>query len=85
MFISGLQIILSVKADIQATFVIGISLAFGISLEIVPELYIHVADWIRPLFDSPLTLSVVLAVTLNQLLRLTPKKRVAPPGMVSKN
>jgi len=45
-------------------------LIFGLSLEALPDLYAHVPVWLRPLFDSSLTLSTILAVLLNQLLRL---------------
>ena len=69
MVMSGLQIILTSKPDTRTTFVIGTALVFGLSLDIVPDLYAHVPPWLRPLFDSSLTLATVVAVTLNQLLR----------------
>ena len=69
MVMSGLQIILTSKPDTRKTFVIGTALVFGLSLDIVPDLYAHVPPWLRPLFDSSLTLATVVAVTLNQLLR----------------
>jgi xanthine permease XanP len=64
------QIILSSKPDTRMTFVIGISMAFGLSLDIVPELYTHVPAWLRPLFESSLTLATVLAVILHQIFRI---------------
>jgi NCS2 family nucleobase:cation symporter-2 len=69
MVMSGLQIILTSKPDTRTTCVIGTALVFGLSLDIVPDLYAHVPPWLRPLFDSSLTLATVVAVTLNQLLR----------------
>jgi NCS2 family nucleobase:cation symporter-2 len=69
MVMSGLQIILTSKPDTRTTFVIGAALVFGLSLDIVPDLYAQVPHWMRPLFDSSLTLATVVAVTLNQLLR----------------
>ncbi len=77
MILSGLKIIISVNPDIKRTFVLGISLIFGLSLEIVPDLYSGVLPWLRPLFDSSLTLTTVLAVFLNQLLR-TGKEKERP-------
>jgi xanthine permease XanP len=74
MIMSSLNIILSAKPDPSRNFVIGISLIFGLSLEALPELYAHVPVWLRPLFDSSLTLSTILAVFLNQLLRLGNKE-----------
>jgi xanthine permease XanP len=70
MFMSGLQIILSHKPDARKTFVIGIALCFGISLDILPQLYAQVPAWTRPLFDSSLTFATVIAVVLTQLLRI---------------
>ncbi len=69
MIMAGVQIILSGKPDVRLTFVIGISLAFGLSLDVVPELYTHLPGWLRPLFNSSLTLATVLAVVLHQLFR----------------
>jgi len=74
MILSGLQIIISAKPDSRKTFVLGISIIFGLSLDILPDLYTGVYPWLRPLFDSSLTLSTVLAVLLNQLLSLGQKE-----------
>jgi xanthine permease XanP len=69
MIMSGLQIILDTGPDPQKIFVIGIPLIFGLGLEILPALYVGVPGWLRPLASSSLTLSTVLAVVLNQVLR----------------
>jgi xanthine permease XanP len=74
MILSGLQIILTVKPDTRKTFVIGIPLIFGLSLDVIPQLYSDVYPWLRPLFESSLTLCTVLAILLNQLLRLGEQK-----------
>jgi NCS2 family nucleobase:cation symporter-2 len=68
MILSGLQIIVTTRPDTRKIFVIGIALTFGLSLDILPGLYAQVGPWLRPLFGSSLTLTVVLAVILNQLL-----------------
>ena len=70
-----LQIILGSKPDTRKTFVIGIPLIFGLSLQALPELYAQVIPWLRPLFGSALTLATVLAVVLNLLLRIGSAKR----------
>jgi len=67
MLLSGLQIILSSGIDARKTFIIGIALIFGLSLDIMPELYAGIQGWLRSLFDSPLTLATVVAVVLNQV------------------
>jgi len=80
MMVSGLQIMLSAKPDTRKTFVLGVALCFGLSLDILPQLYGQVPGWIHPLFDSSLTLATAIAVILNQLLRFGPKSASAPPA-----
>jgi len=75
MITAGFQIILSTKLDTRMTFVIGISLAFGLSLDVLPEVYAFVPNLLRPLFASSLTLATVLAVVLHQVFRIG-----APPA-----
>lgn len=70
MIVSGIQIILGAGMDNRRTFVIGISTIFGLSLDLLPSLYAGIPVGIRPLFESSLTLCTVLAVVLNQVLRL---------------
>jgi NCS2 family nucleobase:cation symporter-2 len=79
MIMSGLQIILSSKQDTRKTFVIGIPLIFGLSLQALPELYAQVVPWLRPLFGSALTLATVLAVVLNLLLRVGTRSEATSP------
>lgn len=73
MMLSGIQIILGSNLDPRKTFVIGVALVFGTSLDIMPQLYAHVYAWLRPLFDSSLTLATVVAIVLNQILRARAK------------
>ena len=70
MLMAGLQIILGSKPDTRRIFVIGTALCFGLSLDMLPDLYAHLAPWLRPFFESSLTLATVMAVALNQLLRV---------------
>jgi len=84
MVAAGLSIIMATRPDIRRTFVIGIALCFGLSLDILPGLYAGVPSWTRPLFDSSLTLATVIAIVLTQLLRFGDREaehahRVAPP------
>jgi NCS2 family nucleobase:cation symporter-2 len=74
MIMSGIQIILGSGVDTRKTFIIGISLIFGLSLDILPSLFYSVPYFLRPLFDSSLTLSTVLAIILNQIFRIGDKK-----------
>ncbi len=70
MIASGIQIIASAGMDNRRTFVIGVAIIFGLSRDLLPGLYVGIPHDIRPFFESSLTLSTVLAVVLNQLLRL---------------
>ena len=69
MILSGVQIILGSGVDTRKTFVVGIAFIFGLSLDIDPGLYGSIFPWLRPLFDSSLTLAAIIAVLLNLLLR----------------
>jgi NCS2 family nucleobase:cation symporter-2 len=70
MIMSGIQIILGSGVDTRKTFVVGVALIFGLSLDMLPSLFAGVPYYLRPLVDSSLTLSTVVAVVLNQLFRL---------------
>jgi xanthine permease XanP len=70
MVIAGIQIIVTTTLDMRKTFVIGISLIFGLSVDILPELYRNIHPWLRPLFSSSLTLSTILAIVLTQVFRI---------------
>ena len=79
MIMAGVQIILGSGVDARKTFVVGIAFIFGLSLDMVPGLYAGVFGWLQPLFDSSLTLSTVIAVLLNQLLRARPAPAAPAP------
>ena len=72
------------ELDARKTFVIGIALCFGISLDILPQLYAETPPWLRPLFDSSLTFATVIAVVLTQLLRYGEKPEAAPAAEADK-
>jgi xanthine permease XanP len=74
MVIAGMQIILTTTMDTRKTFVIGISLIFGLSVDILPELYRNIHPWLSPLFSSSLTLSTILAIVLTQVFRIGARK-----------
>jgi NCS2 family nucleobase:cation symporter-2 len=80
MVISGMQIILSSGMDNRKIFVVGIPFIFGVSLSILPALYADLPYYLRPLFDSPLTLATVMAVLLNQFFALGRLPRLGISG-----
>ena len=70
MLLSGLSIVMASKIDQKKTFVIGLSLVFGLSVDLLPEVYAKVDPLLRPIFSSSLVFATVMAVVLNQVLRL---------------
>ncbi len=86
MVISGFQIMTSRMIDIRKTFVIAVSLIFGISVDIFPALYRNIHPALEPLFSSSLAVTTVLAMLLNLLFRIGVSKRetlVLIPGVDS--
>jgi xanthine permease XanP len=88
MVISGIQIMTSRMIDIRKTFVIGVSLMFGISADIFPELYSNFHPWLEPFFRSSLAVTTILAITLNLIFRIGIARREVlelEPGVDSSN
>ena len=70
MVVAGIQIIMSRMIDSRKTFVVGLSIIFGLSVDIVPAAYSHVPAWLAPVVSSSLAASTILALILNLLFRL---------------
>jgi len=70
MVMAGMKIIMSTTMDFRGTFVVGIALVFGLSVDILPGLYTNIHPWLAPIFSSSLTLSTITAITLNKVLRI---------------
>jgi xanthine permease XanP len=70
MIISGIQIMMSRMIDIRKTYVIALSLMFGISVDLFPDLYKTVHPWLAPVFSSSLSVTTVLALILNLVFRI---------------
>lgn len=70
MIISGVQMMTSRMIDIRRTFVIAVSLVFGLSVDIFPHLYANLHPYLKPLFSSSLAVTTVLAIVLNLIMRI---------------
>ena len=70
MVISGFQIMTSRMIDIRRTFVIAVSLMFGMSVDIFPVIYQNFHPWLKPFFSSSLAVTTVLAIVLNLIMRI---------------
>jgi xanthine permease XanP len=75
MILAGIQVITSRMLDARRTFVVGIALIFGLSVDMVPGLYRDVPNLIQPLFSSSLAVSTIFVVVLNLLFRIGITKR----------
>jgi len=77
MIIAGLQIIMSRMLDARKTFVVGVSIIFGLSVSFNAELYKTFPEWIQPVVSSSLGLSTVCVIVLNLVMRIGIKKKVS--------
>jgi len=75
--LGGMQLLTSRMLDSRRIFAVGISLLFGLSVDMAPELYRHVPATVRPLFSSSTALATILVVSLSLLFRLGIAKRVS--------
>ncbi len=74
MLISGMQIILANAITTRMIFIIGISMIFGLSVDITTSLFMTVPSWLAPVFSSSLTVSTLMAVILNQVFAAKERK-----------
>ena len=73
--LGGFQLLASRLLDARRIFAVGISLIFGLSVEVVPNLYATVPSFLKPIFSSSTSVATVLVVTLSLLFRIGLKKR----------
>lgn len=73
--VGGFQTITTRMLDSRKIFVIGISFIFGISVYLIPGAYKNLPSLVQPLFDSALSLTTVVAIILNLIMRIGIKKR----------
>ncbi len=70
LLLGGLQVMTARMLDARRIFAVGIALAFGLSVEIAPELYRGVPELLQPIFASSTALATIIAVVLGLLFRL---------------
>lgn len=70
MIIAGLQIIGSRVLDVRRTFILGLALIFGLSADMMPQMYASVHPWIKPVFSSSLALGTVTAIVMSFFMRI---------------
>ena len=70
MIVTGLQQIFNEEWNSRKTFVIGISLFFGLSTAFLPGLYARAPHLVMTFFTDPLPTATILAVVINQVVNL---------------
>ncbi len=75
MIVAGLQIMTSRMLDSRKIFVIGVSIVFGLSVDMLPQAYAHLPEFARPITSSSLTLATVCAIFLNLFLSIGTTKK----------
>ena len=61
--------------DARKIFVVGISFILGLSVDMLPGVYQNVHPWLKPIFESSLSLAMISAIILNLILRMGVAKR----------
>ena len=70
LIITGIQIIVSRLLDARKIFVIGISLVFGLSVEMQGDLYANIHPILQPIFKSSVSVTTLLAIFLNLIFSI---------------
>ena len=76
MIVAGIQIIVSRLLDARKTFVVGLSIILGLSIDVLPHVYANVPLAAAPLLSSSLALATLTALGLNLLFRIGVADRV---------
>jgi xanthine permease XanP len=76
MIVAGIQIIVSRLLDARKTFIVGVSIIFGLSVDFLPDVYAHLPVAAAPLLGSSLAFATMSALVLNLVFRLGIANRV---------
>jgi xanthine permease XanP len=84
MIVAGVQILTSRMLDTRKTFVVGVSVVMGLSVDMLPGVYDTVPAMLLPAFSSSLTVATLSALLLNLLFRIgiaqRAKLQIDPPA-----
>jgi xanthine permease XanP len=80
--LGGFQLLTSRMLDSRRIFAVGVSLIFGLSVEISPDVYRFAPEALRPIFSSSTSLATILLVVLSLLFRLgiAKERRITLPA-----
>jgi NCS2 family nucleobase:cation symporter-2 len=69
-FPAGMQVCTSRMLDFRKMFVLGLALAFGMAVDIVPGISKTWPGWLAQLFNSPIAMASLIAIILTLLFRI---------------
>ncbi len=69
MVVSGMSLILNRVLNDRRIFIIGFSVVLGLTSALLPGVYAGTSPLLRPILESPLTVSTLVAIVLTQVLR----------------
>ena len=70
MIVAGVQILSSRMMDARKTLVVGVSIILGLSVDMLPGIYLSVPAMLLPAFTSSLSVATLSAMFLNLLFRI---------------
>ncbi len=70
MIVAGVQILTSRMMDARKTFVVGVSIILGLSINMLPGVYLNLPGMLQPAFASSLSVATLSALLLNLLFRI---------------
>lgn len=77
MIVAGIQIIMSRMIDSRKTFVIGLSIIFGLTVDMLPQAFVDLHPWLKAIFSSSLSAATISALVLNLIFRIGIKSKAS--------
>ena len=75
MIVSGLQLVMSRMLDARKIFVVGVAISAGLSVDMLPQLYVAAPPALQSFTTSSFAFSTVVAVVLNLIFRIGISRR----------
>ena len=70
LIVAGMDLVMSRRLSDRRIFTVGFAVLAGLAVALLPELIESTPEWIRPILESPLSVSTAFAILLNLFFRL---------------
>jgi len=77
MIVAGIQIIMSRMLDGRKTFIIGLSIICGLTVDLLPQAFADLHPILKAIFSSSLSAATISALVLNQIFRIGIKTKAS--------